>query len=257
VSFLAVIVALVMMRPAELRRTPPTPPAPGQIRAGLRYVWHAFDLRSGLLVMVVLGTFSLNWGVVFPLLARVTFDSNAVGFSLMTTAMSVGALSGTLVLARRGLRSATAAVWGGIAMGVGVCLAALAPNEWVFLVLLVPVGFAMLVHMGAMNGFLQTHVDPAMRGRLMALFSMTIFGLLPIGGMLAGWVGEVVGPRAAFAMGGVASIVAGLVFGMPLLRHVAREAPAEQSLATTELPPVETSGPAPVSDPAPLHPTEG
>ncbi len=226
VSFLAVIAALLAMRPSELHRHPPTPRAPGQIRAGLRYTWRTFDLRSGLLIMVVLGTFGLNWGVVFPLLAKVTFGTDAAGFGLMTTAMSVGALAGSLTVARRGLRSATATVWGGIAMGVAVCVAACAPSELAFLLLLPPVGAAMLVHMGSMNGFLQSHVDPAMRGRVMALYSMTVFGLLPIGGPVAGWVGEVVGPRAAFALGGVTSIAAGLGFGLPLLRHVAAEAPA-------------------------------
>ena len=223
VSFLAVIGALLAMRPAELHRHPPAPRAPGQIRAGLRHTWRSFDLRNGLLIMVVLGTFGVNWGVVFPLRAKVTFDTDAAGFGLMTTAMSVGALAGSLTVARRGLRSATAAVWGGIAMGVAVCVAALAPTEVAFLVLLPPVGAAMLVHMGSMNGFLQSHVEPAMRGRVMALYAMTVFGLLPIGGPVAGWVGETVGPRAAFALGGITSILAGLAFGLPLLRHVAGE----------------------------------
>jgi MFS family permease len=237
-SFLAVIGALLLMRPADLHGHPPTPRAPGQIRAGLAYAWTSFDLRSGLLIMVLLGTFGLNWGVVFPLLAKVTFGTNAAGFSLMTSAMSIGALGGALFVARRGLRSAPALVWGGVAMGAFVCAAALAPSEPVFLVMLVPVGTAMLVHMGAMNGFLQSRARPDMRGRIMALYSMTIFGLLPIGGPVAGWVGQVVGPRAAFAMGGVSSIAAGLVFGIPLLRHVAAEGPAAASLlgAATPLP---------------------
>ena len=236
VSFLAVIGALLAMRPSELHRHTPSARAPGQIRAGLRYTWRTDDLRNGLLIMVVLGTFGLNWGVVFPLLAKVTFETNAAGFSLMTTAMSIGALAGSLTVARRGLRSATAAVWGGIAMGIAVCVAALAPTEAAFLFLLPPVGFAMLVHMGAMNGFLQSHVEQAMRGRVMALYSMTVFGLLPIGGPIAGWVGEVVGPRAAFAMGGISSIVAGLVFGLPLLRHVADEIPTPGSLEVISTP---------------------
>src|SRR5436305_2736542 len=38
VSYVAVLVALWMMRPAELRRVPVTPRGQGQVRAGLRYV---------------------------------------------------------------------------------------------------------------------------------------------------------------------------------------------------------------------------
>ena len=90
VSFLAVIAALWPCGRRSSTATPP-PLGPRPDPAGLRYTWRTFDLRSGLLIMVVLGTFGLNWGVVFPLLAKVTFGTNAAGFSLMTTAMSIGA----------------------------------------------------------------------------------------------------------------------------------------------------------------------
>jgi MFS family permease len=221
VSFLAVIAALLMMRPAELHRRTRAPRAPGQVREGLRYVRSSRELRSALLISAVLGSFALNWGVVFPLLATVTFGTDAAGFSLMTTVMSIGALTGSLVVARQGLRSARAVVFGGVAMGACTCLAAAAPALWIFLLLLVPVGFSMLVHMVSTNAFLQLHARPVMRGRVMALYAITVFGLLPVGGPLIGWLSEVTNPRVAFALGGLTSIASCMVFGLRLVRDPA------------------------------------
>jgi len=219
VSFLAVIAALLMMRPAELHPRPRLERAPGQVREGLRYVWASSDLRNALLIAAVLGTFALNFGVIYPLFAKVTFGTDAAGFSLMTTVMSIGALTGALTVARLGLRSARAVVLGGYAMGTCTVVAAFMPQLWLFLVLLIPVGFSMIVHMVSTNAFLQLHAAPVMRGRVMALYAITIFGLLPIGGPLMGVLSDATSPRVAFAFAGVTSIVSCTVFGLRLLRN--------------------------------------
>ncbi|MFN8027798.1 MAG: MFS transporter [Acidimicrobiia bacterium] len=219
VSFLAVIAALLMMRPAELHPRPRATRAPGQVREGLRYAWASPELRNALLIAAVLGTFALNWGVIYPLFAKVTFHTDAAGFSLMTTVMSIGALTGALTVARLGLRSARAVVLGGFAMGAFTVLAAWMPVLWLFLLVLPAVGFSMIVHMVSTNAFLQLHSDPAMRGRVMALYAITIFGLLPIGGPLMGWVSDATSPRVAFTLAGVSSLVSCTIFGLRLLRR--------------------------------------
>lgn len=222
VSFLAVIAALLLIRPAELHARPRADRAPGQVRAGFRYTWVSPDLRNVLLIAAVLGTFALNWGVVFPLLARRTFGSDAAEFGLMTTVMSVGALTGALTVARLGLRSARAVVLGGYAMGACTVVAAVMPKLWMFMLVLVPVGFFMIVHMVSTNAFLQLHAEPVMRGRVMALYAITIFGLLPIGGPFMGWLSDTTSPRVAFVFAGCTSLLSCTVFGLRLMRRAAR-----------------------------------
>jgi len=229
VSFLAVIAALLMMRPAELHPRPRAARARGQVREGLRYTWASPELRNALLIAAVLGTFALNWGVVFPLLAKRTFGSDAAEFGLMTTVMSVGALTGALTVARLGLRSARAVVLGGYAMGACTVVASLMPQLWLFLVVLVPLGFSMIVHMVSTNAFLQLHAAPTMRGRVMALYAITIFGLLPIGGPLMGWLSDTTSPRVAFAFAGCTSLVSCTAFGLRLMRGERREGTAAPS----------------------------
>jgi MFS family permease len=78
------------------------------------------------------------------------------------------------------------------------------------------------------NGVLQTHTQPAMRGRVMALFSVAFLGSTPIGGPIVGWVSQALGPRAGLALGGLAALAtAGAVWALSrpmVLRRAPRPA---------------------------------
>src|SRR5205085_1640255 len=100
-SYVAVLVALALMRPDELFAQTRAARSPGAIRAGLRYVWSTPVLRSTLLLVAVVGTFGMNFGVILPLLARYTFDGGAPLYGWLTALMSAGSLMGALTAAGR------------------------------------------------------------------------------------------------------------------------------------------------------------
>ena len=62
-----------------------------------------------------------------------------------------------------------------------------------------------------------------MRGRVMALWALAWLGSTPIGGPIVGWVGQAVGARWSLVLGGVASLVCGIL-ALPVLRRVDRRA---------------------------------
>ena len=101
ISFAAVIGALYAMRPSELHRRPPVGRAKGQIRAGLRYAWQAWELRVPLIMMAVIGTLAYNFSVILPLFAHDVFHRGAGAYSALLVAMGVGALAGGLAIAAR------------------------------------------------------------------------------------------------------------------------------------------------------------
>ena len=106
----------------------------------------------------------------------------------MTAAMGVGAIVGGLVVAARGrtgLRPVTIAV---AAFAVALALAALAPTLAVELIALALVGAASVSFMSSGNSTLQLAADPAMRGRVMALWFVALQGTTPIGGPLIGGI---------------------------------------------------------------------
>ena len=221
ISFLAVIGALLAMHQSELRRSVPVARGKGQIRDGLRYIWHEPVLRANLLLMVVVGTLAVNFPVIFPLLARITFHGNADTYGVMTVVMGVGALIGSLIVARRALATQRFLFVAGLVFGGSMTLAALAPSLGVFFAIIVVLGVGQMMFMGANNSIIQLQSDPQMRGRVMAAYTIAVLGTTPIGGPFIGWVSSVTNPRVGIAIGGIATLVASVVF-VGDLRHLAR-----------------------------------
>ncbi|MBW8826182.1 MAG: MFS transporter [Acidobacteria bacterium] len=204
-SYLAVIVALVLMRPAELHRQPPVAKAKGQLRDGLRYAWGHSVLRAHLLLAIAMGSFGLSFQVIMPVLAKLTFHGGASTFTMLMVLQGFGALAGCLVLASRPATGTTVVV-SGIAFGLCQVLAGLAPSLGFALVLMPVLGYAMITALSCSNAIVQMIAAPSFRGRVIGTRSLIILGGTPIGSMISGYISDHLGPRWALAMAG--SIVA-------------------------------------------------
>jgi MFS family permease len=233
VSFVFIIGALLMMRTRELHRGAPVARDKGQIRDGLRYVWRTPELRSTLLLTLIVGTFAINSPVVLPLLAKITFHGDAAVYSWMTIAMGAGALVGALAVANKGDAGGNLLFGTGMVFGVAICAASLAPSLGIFIGLLLIVGAGQISFLSTCNSLLQLTSDPRMRGRVMAVYTITLLGSTPIGGPLVGWVSEQYGPRWGLAVGGIATIAGVLFFGTAFVR--ARRRDTDAAAAESEL----------------------
>jgi len=206
VSFIAVIVALAMMRTAELRPSKPVRRRPGQVREGLRYVWRTPELRIPLAMLAVVSTLAYNYSVVLPLLTKDVYGRGGGAYGALSAAMGVGALAGALLMASRARPSRRLLVTSAFAFGVVTVLLAFAPSYLWGMALLVPMGAAGVLFISTVNSLLQLNADDAMRGRVMALWAVVFLGSTPIGGPLTGLIVRGFGVRAAVAVGGVAAL---------------------------------------------------
>ena len=209
-TFAAMIVALRAMDPSELESAPIVPRQKGALRAALRYVRATPALRVPLLMMALVGTLSFNFLVILPLLARFSFDKPASGYASLMIAMGIGSVLGALVAGARGRVSNRLLVGSSALFGALILAVAVAPTIELAALALVPLGAASVTFAAGVNSALQLAVDPEMRGRVMALYSMVFLGSTPIGGPLCGWLAETWSPRVALLVGGVAALVAAL-----------------------------------------------
>jgi MFS family permease len=226
-TFGAMIVALRAMDQATLATPRPVARQPGAMRAALRYVWATPELRIPLGMMALIGTLSFNFLVLMPLLARFTFDGGPSDYAALMTAMASGSVAGALIVGARGRVTPLLLMGAAGAFGVLLLALAAAPTMAVALVACVPLGFASVTFASGVNSALQLAVEPQMRGRVMALFSMVFIGTTPIGGPLAGWIAETASPRAALVLGGAAALVGG-VGGWFAYRRAARSDRADR-----------------------------
>jgi hypothetical protein len=223
-SYAAVIVALSLMRRADLYSKPGVVRAKGQVREGLRYVWATGDLRSPLLSMAIVGVFAFNFTVTLPLLAKVTFHGGAGLYSTFLAAMGAGAVIGGLFTAHRSNPSTRLLAVIGVLFGTLITAVSLAPTKLVAIILLVPMGAASISFIATNNATLQLRADPAMRGRVMSLNAVAFLGSTPIGATLLGYISDVTNPRVALVVGGVATLMASVPLFFLAIRQ--REAPA-------------------------------
>jgi len=207
-TFAAMVIALWRMDPAELRAPQPVPRERGAVRAGLRYVRRTPALAVPLALMALVGTFGLNFQVTLPLLARFSFDGGASTYAALVAAMGVGSVIGALLTGAHGRTDARLIAGAALAFGVLALLAAAMPTIALEIPVLALLGAAAVTFAAAINSSLQLAVEPAMRGRVMALYSIVFLGSTPIGGPLAGWLSQAYDPRVALLLAAIAGLSA-------------------------------------------------
>ena len=219
ISFIPVAVLLLALETARLRPAEPQPHERGQVRAGFAYVRRVPDLAVPLVMMAIMGCLTYEFQVTLPYLAKTVFAGDSRTYGFMTAAMGLGAVLGGLHTAARGRTGIPTLVRASLVFGVLVLATALAPGVQVAMLLLVGVGAASVSVMARGNATLQLAADPAMRGRVMALWLVAFLGTTPIGGPLAGWVSSTFGARWGLVLGAGACFVAAGVGAWALARR--------------------------------------
>ena len=220
ISSIAVLTALALMRPAELRPSPAIDRIRGQLRAGLHYVRQRQDLLLTMVLVFVVGTFGLNFQITTALLAKQVFHRSATGYGLLSTALAVGACVGAVLATRRRTRpSLLFLLLAATAFGLLEILAGSMPGFGATALMLVLVGLAMLTFTTAANSSVQLGVEATMRGRVMALYLMCFLGGTPIGAPIVGWVANTVGPRWGMIGGGLVCMAMAVGMALYLVRR--------------------------------------
>ncbi|MGI8881889.1 MAG: MFS transporter [Jatrophihabitans sp.] len=219
-SSVAVLIALSMMRTAELWPSPKVQRARGQLWATFTYVRGRAELMVAMLLVFIVGTFGMNFQITTALIAKQVFHRSAAGYGLLSTALAIGAFGGALLATRRRSRATSLYLIGAaMAFAVAEIVAGSMPNYALTALMLIPAGLAMLTFSTAANTSVQLGVDPTMRGRVMALYLMCFMGGTPIGAPVIGWTANHFGPRWGMVGGGVLSLLAAAGVALVIARR--------------------------------------
>lgn len=223
-TFAAMIFALWRMDPERLHAPPVAERQPGAIRAGLRYVMRTPELAVPLALMALVGTLGFNFQVVLPLLAKFSFDSGAMTYATLVSAMAVGSIVGALVNGHRGRTGPRLIAGGALAFGLAALWAAAMPTLAFEVPALMLLGAASVTFAATINSTLQLAVAPEMRGRVMALYSVVFLGSTPIGAPLAGWLAQSYDPRVALLLAAASGLAAAWIARVSFRRFEIRTA---------------------------------
>ena len=239
VSFLAVLAGLLAMRESDLfpveRRERPT--ILQGSREGLRWVWGDRNVRTVLIVVLVVSTFGFNLNVLLPLLASATLHAGPRTFGLVSAFFGLGALVGALLSASLSRASKRILLGGTGLFGLFELVLAPVHSTAGACALLFLIGASFTTWTSNSNAGVQLSAPDHLRGRVVGLYYYAFNGTGPVGGLMAGWLCAVVGTELAFGVAGAAALAA-TAYGAAALSGRTRRAqpvtapdPAEDPIA--------------------------
>jgi MFS family permease len=228
-SFVAIIVALAAMRPAEMHHRPRIERARGQLREGVAYVARSPSVRPLFVSSAILGLLSQNVSVVLPVLAKETFDGGAGVFGAMAAITSAGSCLAAFWMAGASPPSERRIMALAALLGTTLVLAALSPTLLIVLLVLPAMGYAHLGTMVTTNAANQLRSPAVMRGRTIALYFALSSGSAAVGSFALGGLTDAFGPRVALGIGGVVSLAVAWSWSMRVRRELDREPVAATS----------------------------
>lgn len=222
-SALATVVSVLCFaafRTADLSAVARPAEGAGGVRVALRYIRRKPTILWPMVLLAFVATFGMTLPVLFTAAAAEGgFDTGSEGYGLYTSLAAVGAVLGALASARRKtLRLRSIALLTG-AYGLAIVLGGLVPVYGVFLAGIVGLGVFRLLFATGAESMVQLSTNGSIRGRVMAVYMVILMGGQAAGGVLVGWIAEVLGMQAAFAVAGGMPLLAALVVAVILARR--------------------------------------
>jgi len=214
ITFIAVLLSLFYLRLPEVSLTQENQRGLSSVWSGLHYARGHHLIRTLLIMVATVSLLGSAMVVLMPIFVVQVYGQGPKTLGLLMGMLGAGSLSGALLLASRRdfrlleRRVAVAAV----SVAAGLILFAVNPWHGLALLILFTIGFSATTVFASSNTLIQLAVPDHLRGRVMALFSIALQGMISIGQLLLGSAADVVSvPLVVAISGGVLLLLTGLL----------------------------------------------
>jgi MFS family permease len=208
-SFIAVIIALALMRIEPVEQPLRRGTALAELGEGLRYVF-ANKLILSLIVSVgMVSIFGIGMLNLLPAWAKDILHGDVRTNGWLVSARGFGSLISALMLAYWGSRKMRGKLWTVGAFVMPVMLFIFAFIRWLPLSLftLIGVGWGFMLVINNSQAIVQSLVSDRLRGRVMGVYTLVFFGSMPLGSLLSGTVAQRIGEPLAVMLGASALMI--------------------------------------------------
>jgi len=214
VSFVAVIVSLLLMKLPAYKPATQKKKITSELAEGFAYLKHSPSIGMVILMLTLVSLLVMPYNTLLPVFAKVIFKGDAATFGYINGFIGLGALGGTFFLASLKPGADLKILLLANTLIFGVCLALFSHISYFPLAML----FATLAGFGIVSlsticiTIMQVESDPTMRGRVISIAAMAIFGMLPLGSVLVGAVSQKIGAPDTILCQGVLALIIAAVF---------------------------------------------
>ncbi|MGC9196573.1 MAG: MFS transporter [Syntrophobacteraceae bacterium] len=219
-SFIAVLAALQAIKVAKRQPNGRKGRVFGEFREAAVYARRFEPIFAILVMLSVFALAGSPYTVLMPAFVKNVLHGNADTYGFLMSSSGLGAIAGTIYLASRknaqGLIKAIPAAMGLFGAAMVAFSLSRASSTCVFFIFFA--SFSMMIQIASSNTIIQTVVDEDKRGRVMSLYAMSLMGVMPFGGLLAGSIAGKISVRYTLLAGAVICMVAAVVFSSRLSR---------------------------------------
>jgi MFS family permease len=190
-SFVAVVISLFMLRvPPIIRDTSQQKNIGGEMKQGLRFVWHQDILRSLTFISFSATFFGIQFITFLYPLTLNHFNKGLAEYSLLLSVSGAGSAAGALFSAWLGdaAHKGKKILWLQIGGGLSLIILTLSPVVWLAYPLVFIASGCLIATFSLTTSLVQLVVPDSMRGRVMSIYMMAFRGGVPLGAMLTGWL---------------------------------------------------------------------
>jgi len=209
ISYLAVILALLLMRlPTSTTQSSQVNPIE-RMKAGFRYIFAERDILG--LVVMVAAVSMVGFGALtlVPVFAKDILKIGVDGFGQLLSAQGVGALIGAFLLIFFGdrIHKGKLLIFSRLLLGPGIIGLALSRVTWVSMVLMGVLGYSLITQFVLTNTLIQMIVPDELRGRVLSTYTWALGGFYPLGSLIIGFLGDQIGAPEAALISGVGALI--------------------------------------------------
>lgn len=210
-SYVAVIGALLLIKPRAREHPRPEGRVFAQFREGITYIARHPGIAMAMFLVAAVGFLGSPVFQLAPVLAKDVFHVGAGKYGLLAGSLGAGAVGGAVLLGMLGTGSQRSRLVAVSLVGYGLSLAGvgLAPTFEFGIAFMALAGMGYLAAVASLQTTVQVLVAESLRGRVLAVYVMTFTTAYPLGALLQGWLADVIGPRATVTSAGSIIVVLG------------------------------------------------
>lgn len=210
---------------------------------GVSFAWRSRPIRWLLFIVASSSFFGFPYITLMPVLASVSFGRTPAGLAILMASLGAGALIGSFFLAFWSVRQerltlilASLAIF-----GIALIAAAHLREPLALGGALVLAGFTMVSCVASVNTQLQLLIPDVLRARVLSIYTLSFFGVVPFGNLLSGWITERRGIETSFTLMGSGLLASSLIAWRPLSRWLRRSGTLEEAATAPQTPPSSTN----------------
>ncbi|HWA06201.1 MAG TPA: MFS transporter [Ignavibacteria bacterium] len=211
-SFIGVLIALNRMKLKEHLISISGRSAFSEIKEGLKYIVKDPVIRVLIFLVASMSLFGLSFATLLPAWSVNILGGDSATNGFLQSTRGAGALASALFIASLGRFEYKGKLLtiGSIAFPFIMFIFSFVHIIPLSLVMIFALGSALILAMNTANSLVQTLVPDRLRGRVMGVYTLTFFGLLPVGSLLMGILAEHLGEAEAILICSVVTLIIAL-----------------------------------------------